>query len=256
MASLQRHKVRVRGACMHPPCNCWMGCPCPRSPPGSAPTPERPTALSAAAAAAADHTHVSFVTVPHSTTARADGWSPRTCIGGSFIRWPFEVPNPENRIALPNSGLFGWLVADSWCWFVLREEYCWLVAGQPISGEENGAIGTARRPDSTKKEPRARLPVSLLICNHQIWRISCQFTPWDDPEPPPADDIPAVRIRAPPRDTSVDEGGGSRLARTMTTTWALSGRACARRIMTNTAIRRQPTRARKQERTPGRKVAG
>jgi hypothetical protein len=26
-------------------------------------------------------------------------------------------------------GLFGWLVADGWCWFVLREEYCWLVAG-------------------------------------------------------------------------------------------------------------------------------
>jgi hypothetical protein len=26
------------------------------------------------------------------------------------------------------SGLFGWLVADGWCWFVLREEYCWLVA--------------------------------------------------------------------------------------------------------------------------------
>jgi hypothetical protein len=30
---------------------------------------------------------------------------------------------------LPKEGikvfsLFGWLVADSWCWFVLREEYC------------------------------------------------------------------------------------------------------------------------------------
>jgi hypothetical protein len=25
--------------------------------------------------------------------------------------------------------LFGWLVADGWCWFVLRGEYCWLVAG-------------------------------------------------------------------------------------------------------------------------------
>jgi hypothetical protein len=25
--------------------------------------------------------------------------------------------------------MFGWLVADSWCWFVLREEYCCLVAG-------------------------------------------------------------------------------------------------------------------------------
>jgi hypothetical protein len=25
--------------------------------------------------------------------------------------------------------MFGWLVVDGWCWFVLREEYCWLVAG-------------------------------------------------------------------------------------------------------------------------------
>jgi hypothetical protein len=28
-----------------------------------------------------------------------------------------------------NRSLFGWLVADGWCWFVLREEYCWLVVG-------------------------------------------------------------------------------------------------------------------------------
>jgi hypothetical protein len=26
-------------------------------------------------------------------------------------------------------GLFVWLVADGWCWFVLREKYCWLIAG-------------------------------------------------------------------------------------------------------------------------------
>jgi hypothetical protein len=25
--------------------------------------------------------------------------------------------------------LFGWLVADGWCWFILREKYCWLVVG-------------------------------------------------------------------------------------------------------------------------------
>jgi hypothetical protein len=32
-------------------------------------------------------------------------------------------------VALESTGsLFGWLVADGWCWFVLREEYCWLVA--------------------------------------------------------------------------------------------------------------------------------
>jgi hypothetical protein len=29
----------------------------------------------------------------------------------------------------PTTSLFGWLVADGWCWYVLREEYCWLVAG-------------------------------------------------------------------------------------------------------------------------------
>jgi hypothetical protein len=28
-----------------------------------------------------------------------------------------------------SSSMFGWLVADGWCWFLLREEYCWLVAG-------------------------------------------------------------------------------------------------------------------------------
>jgi hypothetical protein len=25
--------------------------------------------------------------------------------------------------------MFGWLTADGWCWFLLREEYCWLVSG-------------------------------------------------------------------------------------------------------------------------------
>jgi hypothetical protein len=35
--------------------------------------------------------------------------------------------------------LFGWLVADGWCWFVLREEYCWLVADKP--SEQGGYVG-------------------------------------------------------------------------------------------------------------------
>jgi hypothetical protein len=26
-------------------------------------------------------------------------------------------------------GLFVWLVVGGWCWFVLREKYCWLVGG-------------------------------------------------------------------------------------------------------------------------------
>jgi hypothetical protein len=28
-----------------------------------------------------------------------------------------------------SSGTTGWLVPDGWCWFVQREEHCWLVAG-------------------------------------------------------------------------------------------------------------------------------
>jgi hypothetical protein len=29
----------------------------------------------------------------------------------------------------PTFSMFVSLVADGWCWFVLREKYCWLVAG-------------------------------------------------------------------------------------------------------------------------------
>jgi hypothetical protein len=42
---------------------------------------------------------------------------------GVTQRYFLQVPNPILF------SLFGWLVADGWCWFVLREEYCWLVAG-------------------------------------------------------------------------------------------------------------------------------
>jgi hypothetical protein len=39
-------------------------------------------------------------------------------------------PAFENRaVEQPTNSLFVWLVADGWCWFVLREKYCWLVAG-------------------------------------------------------------------------------------------------------------------------------
>jgi hypothetical protein len=34
----------------------------------------------------------------------------------------------ESSGCLTNS-LFGWLVADGWCWFVMREMYCCLVVG-------------------------------------------------------------------------------------------------------------------------------
>jgi hypothetical protein len=35
----------------------------------------------------------------------------------------------HKRVRAKKNSLFVWLVADDWCWFVLREKYCWLVAG-------------------------------------------------------------------------------------------------------------------------------
>jgi hypothetical protein len=37
-------------------------------------------------------------------------------------KYPHEIDRHASR------SLFVWLVADGWCWFVLREKYCWLVA--------------------------------------------------------------------------------------------------------------------------------
>jgi hypothetical protein len=42
-------------------------------------------------------------------------------------RW-FWTNFRETKFYLSHS-VFGWQVADDWCWFVLREEYCWLVGG-------------------------------------------------------------------------------------------------------------------------------
>jgi hypothetical protein len=42
--------------------------------------------------------------------------------------------------------LFGWLVADGWCWFLLREEYCWLVAGGWFAVREKYCWLVANKP--------------------------------------------------------------------------------------------------------------
>jgi hypothetical protein len=44
------------------------------------------------------------------------------------------------------TNLFGWLVADGWCWFVLREEYCWLVAGGWFVLREKYCLLVADKP--------------------------------------------------------------------------------------------------------------
>jgi hypothetical protein len=39
-----------------------------------------------------------------------------------------SIASYKERAGRQAFSLFGWPVADGWCWFVLREEYCWLVA--------------------------------------------------------------------------------------------------------------------------------
>jgi hypothetical protein len=55
--------------------------------------------------------------------------------------------------------LFGWLVADGWCWFVLREEYCWLVAGGCFVLREKYCWLVADKPS----EQASGLPMSREV---------------------------------------------------------------------------------------------
>jgi hypothetical protein len=43
---------------------------------------------------------------------------------------------PSDHKDLQKCSLFGWLVADGWCWFALREKYCWLVADKPSEQDD------------------------------------------------------------------------------------------------------------------------
>jgi hypothetical protein len=62
-------------------------------------------------------------------------WQQRSLVGLSFFRSNLlgsEYLNLRSSWATaqtPSRSLFVWLVADGRCWFVLREKYCWLVAG-------------------------------------------------------------------------------------------------------------------------------
>jgi hypothetical protein len=43
-------------------------------------------------------------------------------------------------------------VADGWCWFVLREEYCWLVAGGWFDVREKYCWLVADKPSEQAEE--------------------------------------------------------------------------------------------------------
>jgi hypothetical protein len=68
-----------------------------------------------------------------------------------------------------STSLFGWLVADGWCWFVLREEYCWLVAGGWFVVREKYCWLVADKPSEQRE---------LLICDLLTFDRSLGFVVW------------------------------------------------------------------------------
>jgi hypothetical protein len=81
-----------------------------------------------------------------------------------------------------NSSLFGWLVADGWCWFLLREENCWLVAGGCFVLREKYCWLVADKP-SEQGVPKTNLetlaPCSFLlnVCLFCSSSLSTKDTP-------------------------------------------------------------------------------
>jgi hypothetical protein len=67
--------------------------------------------------------------------------------------------------------LFGWLVVDGWCWFVLREEYCWLVAGGWFVVREIYCWLVADKPSEQGGE--IHLSQTTFITTQQRERYTC-----------------------------------------------------------------------------------
>jgi hypothetical protein len=70
------------------------------------------------------------------------------------------------NIYITNS-LFGWLVADGWCWFVLREEYCWLVASGWFVLREKYCWLVADKPSEQGENFRDGWGLCNAICSDE-----------------------------------------------------------------------------------------
>jgi hypothetical protein len=68
--------------------------------------------------------------------------------------------------------LFGRLVADGWCWFILREEYCWLVVGGWFVVREKYCWLVADNPSEQGDEAVKRSPGSWRWIGRQVKSLS------------------------------------------------------------------------------------
>jgi hypothetical protein len=56
-------------------------------------------------------------------------------------------------------------VADGWCWFVLREKYCWLVAGGWFVAIEKYCWLVADKPSEQGESQVMTHPIAGFCCN-------------------------------------------------------------------------------------------
>jgi hypothetical protein len=70
----------------------------------------------------------------------------------------FSVMWASRRYSRRPNSLFGWLVADGWCWFVLREKYRWLVAGGWFVVREKYCWLVADKPSEQAANQRPPTP--------------------------------------------------------------------------------------------------
>jgi hypothetical protein len=64
--------------------------------------------------------------------------------------------------------LFGWLVANGWCWFVLREEHCWLVAGGWFVLREKYCWLVADKPSEQGDKACTRRTLSMAAAMAEV----------------------------------------------------------------------------------------
>jgi hypothetical protein len=62
------------------------------------------------------------------------------------------------------NSLFDWLVADGSCWFVLREEYCWLIAGGWFDVREKYCWLVADKPSEQGGRCLPKPSINLWFC--------------------------------------------------------------------------------------------
>jgi hypothetical protein len=82
----------------------------------------------------------------------------------------------------PVHSLFGWLVADDWCWFVLREEYYWLVAGGWFVLREKYCWLVADKPSEQAVSLHVTVPRRSNVLSHA--KHECMTTTAEETEMP------------------------------------------------------------------------